>query len=400
MTTVITLLNPRRGASLLVVVLLVVAVMAPTVQAAPAAQSAAVLRIGYLGVMETDTANGAQLAIDQINSAGGFTAADGNQYQLELVMLAAPPTVDSLTANVTALTAQSVVALLGPDSDAVLSSGNVTMLVNTGLPVLTPATADSLTDGDTADVIFRTRAPEHVYSDALAATMLDDLGLTSIALVQTDVESTEALLDFESFLQARGVVPAAKVQLPDATGLADQAMSLIDLNPEAVAMWGPMADAAILLRMLRDGGWIGQFAYRLADEAARGNRLKDTLADGVLGVNSWSYAYPGQAARVFLNDYITTFGRVPGPLAVAAYDAIWYLRTTMRAFGVDAQSIRTGLIGGSPQDLVAGTLRPQEFGNGDLIRMAMVYRLGPGGGPTVIAQFNEAQSLLIEDAGD
>ena len=59
-----------------------------------------------------------------------------------------------------------------------------------------------------------------------------------------------------------------------------------------------------------------------------------------------------------------------------------------------------GLISGGSQDLVAGTLRPQEFGNGDLIRMAMVYRLSPGGGPTVIAQFNDGQRVQIEDAGN
>jgi len=400
MTTVTTYLNLRRGASLLVAVLIVLALIAPSALAAPATQGTGVLRLGYLGVMDTDTATGAQLAIDQINAAGGFTGADGNQYQLELVRLAAPPTAESLAANVTALTAQDVVALLGPDSSTVLSPDNITMLVNTGLPVLTPATVDTLTDGDADDVIFRTRAPEYVYSEALAAYILDDLALTSFVLVQTDVESTEALLDFENFLQGRGVVPAAKVQLPDASGLADEVTTLISLNPEAVVMWGPEADAAIMLRMLRDGGWAGQFAYRMADEAARSNRLKDTLADGVLGVNSWSYAYPGSAARVVLQDYITTFGKVPGPLAIAAYDAMWYLRAVMRTVGVDAESIRTGLLNGVPQDLVAGTLRPQDFGNGDLIRMAMVYELQAGGGPSVVALYNNGERALIEDAGN
>lgn len=400
MTTVTTCLNRRRGASLLLAVLIALALVTPSALAAPGAQGTAVLRIGYLGVMNADTATGAQLAIDQINAAGGFTGADGNQYQLELVVLAAPPTAESLAADVTALTTQNVVALLGPDSSTVLSPDNITTLVNTGLPVLTAATVDTLTDGDADDVIFRTRAPETVYSEALAAYMLDDLALTSFGLVQTDIESTEALLDFENFLQGRGVVPAAKIQLPDATGLADEFNTLVSLNPEAVVMWGPEADAAILLRMLRDGGWTGQFAYRMADEAARSNRLKDVLADGVLGVNSWSYAYPGSAARVFLHDYITTFGQVPGPLAVAAYDAVWYLRAVMRTVGVDAESIRTGLVNGVPQDLVAGTLRPQDFGNGDLIRMAIVYQLQAGGGPSVVALYNSGDRVLIEDAGN
>jgi branched-chain amino acid transport system substrate-binding protein len=397
--------NIRSGArsrsyrvGLIMVALLVVGIVAPAAWASPALQTGT-LRIGYLGIDGSDAANGAHLAIDQINSTGGVTALDGNLYQFELVTLAATPTAESLPTDITGLTAQNLVALLGPDEANVLSPENVQALVSAGLPVLTGATTDTLTDDDTADVLFRIRAPERVYSNALATYLVGDLGLTSFVLVQTDIVSTEALLDFENALSAANIVPAGKVQLASSTGLAEQGNGILALNPEAVVMWGPFEDAAALLGQLRDGGWQGQFAYRFAEEAAEAKVLPDSLADGVVGVTSWSYAYTGRAARIFLHDYVTTFGKVPGALSVAAYDAMWYLRAVVQAAGVDPDAVRAALIQGSAQALVAGTLDPATFGDGDLIRMAMVYKLGPGGGSTVVAVFNDTQRMQIETAG-
>jgi ABC-type branched-subunit amino acid transport system substrate-binding protein len=392
--------DARRGAGLFLVFILITALASPIAWAAPTAQTATVLRIGYLGTATSDTAQGALLAIDQINAMGGFTAADGGTYQFELFSLVNPPTAESVSSSVRAMTAQGVVAILGPDTSDLLTPDNVQSLIGAGVPILTGATVDALTDDDTADTLFRLRAPERVYSYALASYLLGDLDLSSIVLVQTNLESTEALLDFESTLSTAGIRVAGKVQLASSVGLEDQGQAVLGLNPEAVVMWGALEDAAALLTLLRDGGWSGTFAYRDADEAARAKALPDALADGVIGVTSWSYAYPGQAARVFLNDYIVAFGQVPGPLSAAAYDMLWYLRATIIDTGPIPSALRAGLIGGPARDLVTGTLSPADLGNGDLLRMAMVYQLGPGGGPTVVALFNDSQRLTIEDAGN
>ncbi len=392
------LFHARQALVLVCLAALIFALQPVPAGAQPSAQ-AGVLRVGYLGPAGSDLANGAQLAMDQINGAGGLTAADGNVYQLELVTLAAQPTTDSLAADITAMLAQNVVALLGPDDNSPLSEETVQALVGAGVPVLTGATADTLTRDDEDNWLFRIRGPERVYSEALATYMIGDLGLTSIALVQTDVDSTEALLDFEGAMQSQGLEPGARIQLAGSSSLFQQSRELLDLNPEAIAMWGTYSDAANLLSLLRKGGWTGTFAYRHADEAARAGVLPDRLADGVLGVTAWSYAYTGRAARIFLQDYLLAFAEVPGSLAVAGYDAIWYLRAALIAGGPEPEALQAALIGGSPQSLVAGTLRPADFGDGDLIRTAHVYVLGAGGGPAVVARFDNGQRVAVEDAG-
>lgn len=385
----------RTLVALLLAALLLTGLTFPTGDATHARQ-ATTLRVGYLGAPNSDAANGARLAIDQMNSLGGFPAPDGSTYLLELITLAEAPTADSLATSATALTAQNVVAVLGPDSDAVMTPDNIAALVNTGLPVFTGATGDTLTDDDAANVLLRLRAPESVYTNALASVLIDDLGLTSIALVHTDAASTQALLTFVQALDARGISAAAKVQLTEASGLLQETQNLVDLNPEAIVLWGPHEDAASMLSVLRKRGWQGTFAYRHADEAARAGVLSAALADGVIGVTSWSYAYPGETSRVFLDDYIKAFGEVPGPLAAAAYDALWYLRASIRSVGTDSAALRSDLALGVPLTLVGGELRPADYGNGDLIHIAMVYRLGFGGGPTVIAHFRDDTRLAIE----
>lgn len=391
-----------RSRSLIVglLIVLIAVLIVPGAAAAPAAQSPNVLRIGYLGTADSDLAQGAQLAIDQINSLGGFTAADGNTYQLALGTLASPTTADSLASDLTALTAQNVIALLGPDDNSVLAANNDQILASTGLPVLTGATADPLTGDDIADVFFRVRGPERIYSHALATYLISNLGLSSIVLVQTTPAATEAFVSFDEVIRAAGITAAGQLQLANGVGLDMQALGILGLNPEAVVMWGPPEDAVVLLTVLRESGWTGVFAYPDADEANRAGVLMPPLAEGVIGVSSWSYAYPGATARTFLEDYLVAFGTIPGPLAAAGYDAMWYLRATIIEVGIDSAAIRTSMVSGAPRDLVAGTLRPADFGDGDLIRMAMVYTLGSGGGPTVVEVFNNNQRNPIEDTGN
>lgn len=385
----------RRWPVMIALLALLIAATGPALASPPTQTS--VLRIGYLGVTDSDLAKGAQLAMDQINGAGGLRAGGGT-YQLELVTLAQPPTADSLSRDIAALVAQGVVALLGPEDNAVLTPQSTAALTSAGVPVLTALTADALTRDDASDTLLRIRAPERYYSEALATYLLDDLGLTSLALVQTNIEWTEALLFFEQAMQTRGIAPGARVQLADSSSLLAESRALLDLNPEAVVMWGAPRDAASLLSLLRKGGWTGQFAYRDAEEAARAGFLSDTLANGVIGATNWSYAYPGRTSRIFLEDYLLAYAEVPGGLAAAGYDAVWALRSAIVAAGTEREALRAALMSLAPLNLVTGALRPAQLGDGDLIRVVMVYRLGAGGGPTVLARFDDGQRVAIEES--
>ena len=79
-------------------------------------QSAPVFRIGVLGDTQEHLANGARLAIRDINAAGGVRGADGTQFQLELIVQ--PIDGTNVTNTIASLRDASLIAVLGPESDA------------------------------------------------------------------------------------------------------------------------------------------------------------------------------------------------------------------------------------------------------------------------------------------
>lgn len=384
----------RLGLSLVIAAALIALLTAPLALAAPTTQDDAVLRVGYLGEAGDDGANGARLAISQINAAGGITAPDGTVYRLELVMPpAALVALNTLEEAVEDLAGQDVIAILGPNVNARFDETTVAALADTRLPILTAATENALMNGDLAGQLFRLRAPEPVYSEALASYLLEEEGIESFVLVQGDIESTEPLVSFQAFLRQFDVEPEAQLQIPDDEAIIE----LSDINPEAVVVWGPDRYAVSVLRQLRDAGWTGQYAYRLAEEAARADTLPDDLAGGVIGVTSWSYAYPSRASRIFLQDYTLAFGEVPGPIGVAMYDAVWLLRAVIASQGPEPDDLLAGLTSGPPRNLVQGTFTPGGFENGDLIHVAQIYRLTDGGGSTVLARYVNGQLAPLDE---
>jgi len=375
-----------------VAALLAALLVAPLAAAAPGAQTVTTLRIGYLGPEDSPTANGAKLAIDQINGMGGVAGPDAT-YQLELVTLDAFPSVATLPDAVDQLIAGGASVLLGPDTNALITPDTIQLLVDTGLPILTGATGDALTEIDVANHIFRIRAPERIYSYAVADYLTADLGIAQIVAVQTEAEFTEAASGFESILANKGVTLLGKVVMPGGDQLPNEITRIVGLNPQAVMMWGGAGEAAQVLTGLRDAGWAGTFAYRNAAEAARQGVLPRARVEGVLGVDSWTYGADTEAAHIFLREYVVAYGEVPTPLSVAAYDAMWFLRAALRAQGGRPAALRQGLESGGPLTLVQGTLHPTDFGNGDLARIAQVYVLGKYGAPAVVAIYDDVRRL-------
>src|SRR5690606_10476669 len=76
------------------------------------AQGLPVFRIGVLDNPDGSLARGAQLAVEEINNAGGVVGADGTVFQLQLVI---QPTTDLATA-VANINQASVIAVIGPES--------------------------------------------------------------------------------------------------------------------------------------------------------------------------------------------------------------------------------------------------------------------------------------------
>jgi ABC-type branched-subunit amino acid transport system substrate-binding protein len=333
------------------------------------------VRIGILLTPDSQADRGARLAVQELNAMGS------GSYELVY-----PSSLDDMPAAVDAL--EGVQAIIGPVSDE-NTLPNLELLAGVGVPVLTLAMGNLLTEQDSQADIFRVRAAEAYYSAAAMDYLLNELGSQRIVLVQTDVPSTEALLEAENRLIELGSAPFLKVQLLDNTELLANVSAITE--GDAVAFWGAAEDALSLRRELLAAGWTGSFFYRYTQEAVLSGTIPSPEAAGMFGVSGWSYATPTRLSRQFLASYAATYGEIPTDEAAAAYDAVYVLAGRMQQGGSLVENLR-----GMPEVLaVQGYLRGYE--NGDLSRLTTVYRIEAGGAAVLMSRYQDNARLTADD---
>src|SRR5690606_2243635 len=173
-----------------VVIMLMIMVSILTISFSQA-QALPVFTIGVLDEEDGPLTRGVQLAVKEINDSGGVVGADGTAFQLQLV-IQSPETMDFAIAN---LEQASVIAVIGPiESETIL--GNINALTSLGVPILTPATDDTIIVNDDTNLLMRIRAQESLIGRALADYLVNDLNAATVATVQLDLESTVGVIGF------------------------------------------------------------------------------------------------------------------------------------------------------------------------------------------------------------
>lgn len=374
---------------LTILLFLSVTVMAVPGRAAPSLQqnTPTTLNIGWMEGRGSPGERGARLAVRQINDAGGVVGPDGTTYQFQLTYPQRPLVVaEDLPVVLRNLTAQQVIAVVGPVLNRLVLP-NLDALSTADVPILTLASADTVTDIDANDNILRLRAAERFYSRALADVVLRELGASRIALIQTDVASTEALVLFEQVLQTARIEPVIKLQRVDNTTLDRDAADIVAAGPDVVAMWGAPEDAATLLQTLRSADYRGVFVYRDVLQAVNNGDMSPRLAEGTIGVGGWVYTTPNDVSRIFLVDFVTEYNRIPDDTEAAAYDAIWIIRRYIESGGTNVGQLYRTLTQSPPIFTVQGRLQPGTYANGDVSRHVTVYSMRDTGGPQIVARY-------------
>jgi ABC-type branched-subunit amino acid transport system substrate-binding protein len=356
------------------------------------AQTQPVFRIGVLDEELGPISNGARLAVQEINQAGGVRGADGTFFQLELVIQPIGGGA-GLNSAINSLTAASVVAVLGPeDSDIVLN--NMAGLQQLNVPVLTSATGDTILTSDTSRRLFRSRAAEVLQGRALANYLVNDLQLQSIAAVQLDLDinTSAALIGFSTASAALGREPI--VLTGQNSDSIPQIVNQIILNPpEIVATYGNQADAVTFYNQLLEAGYTGFFAYNLADTLSFQNALSLNKLQGIISTTTWPSGAGDVASIVFRNNFIRLYGQVPGPVEAASYDSVYLLA---QAIGVPGE-LQNNLAQVNDLRGVQGLLDPAGLSRGETSENVAVIRLNPFGGADILARYQGNQRITDEE---
>lgn len=354
------------------------------------AQTQPVFRIGILDAPEGDLARGAQLAVQEINAAGGVLGADGTAFQLELVI---QPT-DDLDFAIANINQASVIAVIGPaDSETALS--NRTSLARLNVPILTTARDDTLIANDTSDLMLRISAQEALLGRALANYLITDLRAASLVTVQLDLESTVSVLGFSRAATQQGLsskfdyVFSEDVTIPQIVdNIATSTM------PQFVVAYGRPEIAAEFYARLRESGYPGRFVFADADSPVFRDHFEAAELGGVIGVSTWSYTNGDDASNAFTLAYLRAFGEAPTALSASAYDGISLLQEAIKKPG----NLQDNLLTIRNFRGIQGNLSPALLVPGETSMNVVVYQLGEFGAPAAVARYEGIQRLALPNA--
>jgi len=165
--------------------------------------------------------------------------------------------------------------------------------------------------------------------------------------------------------------------------VSDLAAQVVQANPQVVVTFGSPALAATLYSTLRQLDWAGVFAYDQIDDPNFSNSLPLADLNGILSMTTWPFTARDEISELFLNNFVHTFGYVPGAVEAATYDSIYLLAAAIGEAGEMSQNLPAlnNITG------VQGVLRPAQLSRGETSNNVAIVQLGAFGAPEVVARY-------------
>ena len=304
-----------------------------------------VFKIGGIGPLTGGAAsygvsvqNGAQIAIDEINAAGGVKVGDAT-YTLEMNF------VDDEASPDKALTAYNTVmdwgaqAILGTvTSGACLAITSSTY--EDGILQITPSgSALEITEYDN---IFRLCFTDP-FQGVTIANLAKELGYTKIAIIynNSDDYSTGVMEAFTKQAQANGAsIVATESFVTDANDFNTQLTKIKATDAEVIFVPAYYNDAAYItaqatalgmdLPFLGSDGWDGVIAQS-SDPSA---------LEGAIFLSPFLATDENPAIQTFVNEYKTKFNATPDQFAADGYDTVYVFKAAMeQAASVESEAM-------------------------------------------------------------
>ncbi len=321
----------------------------------------------------------AELAVREINNAGGVVGPDDVRYMLQLQSYSAT-TAEEAASAVTQAAQAGASVILGPDYNALITP-NLSLAAQSGVPQLTTATNAWIPNDDPSDYVFQVRSNDAALAAAAAAYLLDVRGLANFAtvVVRTDyaLNAVDAITDVIADSDDGQILRALEHTL-DEDDFAGMAGQIAASGTQAVLAWTTPTAATSLLAELGALGWTGTFVYGyLTPELVE--TLDAPAGIEVLGAVNWWPTAGSWASQTFTEHYTDRYGQPPAPQSAAYYDAVYLIAHAIAEVGPAAADIQAWLADAGTIVGVQGAYRPATYGQGETIRSALLVRVDAEG---------------------
>jgi ABC-type branched-subunit amino acid transport system substrate-binding protein len=208
---------------------------------------------GKLPYVGNFTLQGARLAADAINKAGGVRVG-GTAYTINLQPLDDQLSPSTALQNVQKAVSEKAVAIIddGYTTDATYQAAQAA-----GIPILIDYDGNTaLIDTDKRPGVFRIAPPDDAVAGKLADYVTQRRSLTNLALVHDDSEyGKDGDAQMAQALGKDGAKPALDVELPSsAADYSTQALQVKQSGAAGVVLWARSPVIAAFVKALRQGG--------------------------------------------------------------------------------------------------------------------------------------------------
>ena len=302
--------------------------------------------LGFTGPIESLTADmgpAAEFAFDEVNASGLLLGGKN------IVAVSGDSTcIDSAAATAVAerqITSDNVAAIMGADCSGVTGAIANNVAIPNGVVMISPsATSPALSSIDDNGLFFRT-APSDARQGAVMADVLQDKGITEVAVTYTNNDYGKGLADaFENSFKALGGTITISAAHED--GKADysaEVAALASAGGEMLAVLGyaDQGGKGIIQSSLDTGA----FDTFVMGDGMKSTSLIDAIGADLNGSIGTQPGSAGEGAKMLVEMLTGTVGNPDGPFTAESYDAAALIALAMQAGGsADRASIAANVL--------------------------------------------------------
>ncbi|WP_241977437.1 branched-chain amino acid ABC transporter substrate-binding protein [Cryobacterium sp. TMS1-13-1] len=263
-------------------------------------------------------ANAAQLAVDEINEAGGVL--DGRQLELLVEDEACDAQQGVASAN-KAVSAGAVISVGGYCSGATLPQ--LPIFEEANVPMIIPAANSQDLVNQGLKNVFLVNGTGNQQSTAALEYMLKT-GVASVALVDdNDSYSADITAETARLIEEDGTVTLAlgTSVTPGESDYSAAVRDIMNADPELVYWTGYYQEGGLIINQLRNSGFEGDIM--VADGSVDGS-ISEIVGAGAEGVLATMTQTPDtlEGGGDWIASYEEAFGSAPGPFSLQSYDAV------------------------------------------------------------------------------
>ncbi|HEX8441690.1 ABC transporter substrate-binding protein [Archangium sp.] len=329
---------------------------------------------GAQATFGVSTRNGIELAIKEVNAAGGVK---GKKVAVRVYDDQGKPE-EAAQAVTRLITQDKVVLILGE----VASSNSLAMAEKAqaaGVPMITPSSTNPAVT-QKGDYIFRVCFIDPFQGAVMARFARENLKADQVAILQDNKSAysiglTEVFQ--KTFAELGGKVATTESYSQGDTDFRAQLTAIKKTKPQAIYVPGYYSDVGVIARQARElgltvplmggDGWDSEKLFELAGNALEGSYFS----------NHYSPDNPDPKTQKFIADYKAAYGGVPDALAALGYDSAKVaIAAIEKAKDLSGPAIRDAIAQTKDFPGVAGNVSLDK--NRNAVKSAVILKVGDG----------------------